>query len=131
MTEIGVQLPEIGVQLRPKPVFNFLRNRCSTSPEKPTSRSGVLPVLPDDIPDADVPALLEDIERRVEALPGALAPDRVQPAAPAPVDPPGRLPQPAGKLDGQPAGFDAREPDRGQTTALAPPDPPGRFPQSG
>ena len=25
MTEIGVQLPEIGVQLRPKPVFNFLR----------------------------------------------------------------------------------------------------------
>ena len=35
------------------------------------SRSGVLPALPDDIPDADVPALLEDIERRVEALPGA------------------------------------------------------------
>ena len=37
MTEIGVQLPEIGVQLRPKPVFNFARNRCSTSSEKPTS----------------------------------------------------------------------------------------------
>ena len=36
MTEIGVQLPEIGVQLRPKPVFNFARNRCSTSSEKPT-----------------------------------------------------------------------------------------------
>ena len=35
MTEIGVQLPEIGVQLRPKPVFNFARNRCSTSSEKP------------------------------------------------------------------------------------------------
>ena len=35
------------------------------------SRFGVLPALPDDIPDADVPALLEDIERRVEALPGA------------------------------------------------------------
>jgi len=35
------------------------------------SGSGVLPALPDDIPDADVPALLEDIERRVEALPGA------------------------------------------------------------
>ena len=35
------------------------------------SRSGVLPALPDDIADADVPALLEDIERRVEALPGA------------------------------------------------------------
>ena len=35
------------------------------------SRSGVLPALPDDIADADVPALLADIERRVEALPGA------------------------------------------------------------
>ena len=35
------------------------------------SRSDVLAALPDDIPDADVPALLEDIERRVEALPGA------------------------------------------------------------
>ena len=35
------------------------------------SRSGVLPALPDGIADADVPALLEDIERRVEALPGA------------------------------------------------------------
>ena len=35
------------------------------------SCSDVLPALPDDIPDADVPALLEDIERRVEALPGA------------------------------------------------------------
>ena len=39
MTEIGVQLPEIGVQLRPKPVFNFARNRCSTSSEKPTRSS--------------------------------------------------------------------------------------------
>ena len=38
MTEIGVQLPEIGVQLRPKPVFNFARNRCSTSSEKPNPR---------------------------------------------------------------------------------------------
>ena len=35
------------------------------------SRSGVLAALPDDIPDTDVPTLLEDIERRVEALPGA------------------------------------------------------------
>ena len=35
------------------------------------SRSGVLPALPDYIADADVPALLEDIARRVEALPGA------------------------------------------------------------
>ena len=35
MTEIGVQLPEIGVQLPPKPAFNFLRNRRSTSSEKP------------------------------------------------------------------------------------------------
>lgn len=33
--------------------------------------SGVLPALPADIADADVPALLADIERRVEALPGA------------------------------------------------------------
>ena len=39
MTEIGVQLPEIGVQLRPKPVFNFARNRCSTSSEKPSGNS--------------------------------------------------------------------------------------------
>ena len=31
MTEIGVQHPEIGVQLPPKPAFNFLRNRRSTS----------------------------------------------------------------------------------------------------
>ncbi len=37
MTEIGVQHPEIGVQLPPKPAFNFLRNRRSTSSEKPTS----------------------------------------------------------------------------------------------
>jgi len=35
------------------------------------SRAGVLPALPDDIADANVPALLTDIERRVEALPGA------------------------------------------------------------
>jgi len=35
------------------------------------SRSGLLPALPADIADADVPALLADIERRVEALPGA------------------------------------------------------------
>ncbi|MCY4637492.1 MAG: hypothetical protein OXG04_23845 [Acidobacteria bacterium] len=35
------------------------------------SCSGVLSALPDDIADADVPALLADIERRVEALPGA------------------------------------------------------------
>ena len=42
MTEIGVQLPEIGVQLRPKPVFNFARNRCSTSSEKPTRGSGAV-----------------------------------------------------------------------------------------
>ena len=47
MTEIGVQLPEIGVQLRPKPVFNFARNRCSTSSENPRCRAepaaGALP----------------------------------------------------------------------------------------
>jgi hypothetical protein len=35
------------------------------------SRSGVLPALPPDIADADVPALMADIERRVQALPGA------------------------------------------------------------
>ena len=35
MTEIGVQHPEIGVQLPPKPAFNFLRYRRSTSSDKP------------------------------------------------------------------------------------------------
>ena len=38
MTGIGVQHPGIGVQLRPKPVFNFVRNRCSTSSEKPSQQ---------------------------------------------------------------------------------------------
>ena len=41
------------------------------SPALAPSRSGVLPALSADIADADVPALLADIERRVEALPGA------------------------------------------------------------
>ena len=41
MTEIGVQLPEIGVQLPPKSAFNFLRNRCSTSSEKPKRLEGL------------------------------------------------------------------------------------------
>ena len=38
MTEIGVQLPEIGVQLPPKPAFNFPRNRRSTSSDKPSPK---------------------------------------------------------------------------------------------
>ncbi|MYN66086.1 MAG: hypothetical protein F4X11_13795 [Acidobacteria bacterium] len=40
MTEIGVQLPEIGVQLPPKPAFNFPRNRRSTSSDKPIEYGG-------------------------------------------------------------------------------------------
>ena len=42
MTEIGVQLPEIGVQLPPKPAFNFPRNRRSTSSDKPTFRAKLI-----------------------------------------------------------------------------------------
>ena len=108
------------------------------------SRSGVLPALPADIADGDVPALLADIERRVEALPGAfdaalarqqvvavnavavamqarnlrritdraLALIEARLAALMPANPTGRPPRPAGKPDGQLAGFDARAPDR-------------------
>ena len=113
------------------------------------SRSGVLPALPDDLADADVPALLADIERRVEALPGAfdaalarqqvvavnavavamqarnlrrvtdraLALIEARLAVLMPANPPGRPPRPAGKPDGQLAGFDAREPDRAPSAA--------------
>ncbi len=113
------------------------------------SRSGVLPALPADIADADVPALLADIERRVEALPGAfdaalarqqvvavnavavamqarnlrritdraLALIEARLAALMPANPTGRPPRPAGKPDGQLAGFDAGQPDRAPSAA--------------
>ncbi len=120
------------------------------------SRSGVLPALPADIADADVPALLADIERRVEALPGAfdaalarqqvvavnavavamqarnlrritdraLALIEARLAALMPANPTGRPPRPAGKPDGQLAGFDAGAPDRAPSAAT-PADAPG------